>query len=274
MFFESRNHSIYRLSFCDIFLDSSNTGFPAPPSDKASLLYSTPNSAKKIQLLIIQKFKLYHYQVLFVMSDYNDEKKPENAVNRRCFLKSVSVAAGAVSFGSISSTSVEGKETSKANREVQELPVEAEQTQKKLREFTGPLLKALVSEGYVSQRPVQEFPTHPLSDETQPGGVERLQVDGEYEQFLFHKHVEGGRLEVNIAENSEPMATFYAKDSSKTITYDLENNYDGDVSTEGCNTYACDCLLDFTCYSEKFACWEDCPNCVIGDCHRVKKGCC
>ena len=213
------------------------------------------------------------------MSGRNEEKvataETEDNVNRRRFLKSVGIATGAVSFGSVNSTSVAAKGSiNKANRDVEQLPVKPEQARNKLKGFTGPLLKALISERYVSQQPVQDFPTHPLSDETQSGGVERLQVDGAHEQFLFHKHVEGGRLEVNIAEDSEPMATFYAKDESKTITYDLENNYEGDVSTEGCNTYACDCLLDFTCYSEKYACYEDCPNCVIGDCHRVKKGCC
>lgn len=203
----------------------------------------------------------------------------QNSINRRRFVKALGVVGGTVSFGSISGARVSGESTSdKTDHEVQKLSVNNKLVQNKRGEIPDQLLTIFVSEGYISESSVDVFPTHSLSDETQPGGVERLQVNGSMKQLLFNKHVDGGRLEVNIAEyDSLPIASFYSIDSSEVIKYAPENDYQGEVSTQACNTDYCWCRTNCVgCCSypwSEFVCYKDCPNCWVGNCKTVRVNC-
>jgi hypothetical protein len=201
--------------------------------------------------------------------------------NRRTILKTL--AASSVGIGTGVAVA-----SGNAAATTQELHVDAEIAQKKLEEMDSKveaggkdtlLFKVLTSEGYLSGQPSDEFSTHQLSSNSKRGGVERLQVNGDNEQFLFHKYVNGGRLEINLNEKAPMTAVFYPKDATETIEYLVKNDYKPQIQAQGCNTTACQCDDCVYCcggwaFGDAFYCYQDCPNCWIADCHRVVVGCC
>lgn len=199
--------------------------------------------------------------------------------NRRTILKTLAASSTGIGTGVVVAS---GNAAA-----TQELSIDAEMTQKKLEEMDSKveaggkdtlLFEVLRSEGYLSGQPSDEFSTHKLSSDSKRDGVERLQVNGN-EQFLFHKDVNGGRLEINLNEKGPMTAVFYPKDTTETIEYLVDNGYEPQVRAQGCNTHACQCDGCVNCcggwaFGDAFFCYQDCPNCWGRSCHRVVVDCC
>lgn len=227
------------------------------------------------------------------MSDRTDELKRAQIVQsspkRRGILRGLAAGvASVVGFGGITSA----KQTDERKRtpaEVESVNFEMDSAFGKLQDVIGsPLFRELVSEGYLSEQSVEEFPSYRLANDSQLGGVEWLRINGELEQVNFHKPVDGKQLEINLPlSDMEPNAIIHDKDGESKI-YNFDNNFKGQNINEtntnsSVGTYAqCDghrfCATCIACCGldnwARDSIQVECPNCWATDCKWVKVGCC
>lgn len=154
--------------------------------------------------------------------------------------------------------------------------------------INSPLFETLVAEGHLSRRSIEDFPAHRLEDDSKPGGITRLRVNGEIEQLNFHKVFDGQRLEINLLlSDYEPRAVLHREDGS-SIVYEYENQFQGQPLNEivaddsvgtmdHCSGYRYCTTCVACCGYDNWSRIEEqieCPNCWVGHCQWVKIGCC
>lgn len=222
------------------------------------------------------------------MSDKNLERQ-EKVVNsspkRRSVLQSVGVGlTTAMGLGSVGSVNASEEEASSTT--VETVDVDVDSALQKLDSVIGsPLFEGLISEGHLAEQSIEEFPAHRLADDSAPGGVTRLRINGELEQLNFHKVVDGEQLEVNLPlSDNEPRAVLHRKDAN-SIVYHYGNGFQGEeIDDRSSVGTSADCSGFKYCESCVACCgydnWSrdlekvDCPNCWATDCQWVKINCC
>lgn len=209
----------------------------------------------------------------------------ESTPKRRSILRGVGAGlTTAVGFGGVATAE---RTTDREPATVETMDVDIDSALQKLDDVIGsPLFKVLASEELISDQSIESFPSHRLDDNSQPGGITRLKINGELEQLNFHKVMDDEKLEINLPlSDNEPKAVLHRKDSSEVV-YHFGNDFQGEdlneTSASGSVSPTADCSGFRWCTTCVACCdnWArdekkvDCPNCVVTDCQWVKIGCC
>ncbi|QLG50129.1 hypothetical protein [Natrinema halophilum] len=213
-----------------------------------------------------------------------------NSGRRRDILRGI--ATGAISSiglsGSVSAT--ESRNPKHSDTTVESVDFSIASAKDTLEEITSSkLFESLVTDGYFTESSIEAIPFEELIDESLPGGIERLRVNGDIEQYNYHIPLDGNRLEIMLPlSDFIPNAYLHKKDGAE-IVYAPDNSYQGEelrastASTEAssnecgppymrfCTSCIACCGLRGWSRNEKKV---ECSNCVIGNCKWVKTGCC
>ncbi|AQL43453.1 hypothetical protein BV210_12465 [Halorientalis sp. IM1011] len=209
----------------------------------------------------------------------------ESADERRGFLQTLALSVGSVVglSGSASATEPESVE----NTTVEPLDFDHREARESLEAaFSGSMLKGLSDDGLLEEESVSAIPFDQLADRSQPGGIEKLRVNGELEQYNFHIPVGDDRLEIMLPLSDDVPSAYLHRADGPEIVYAPDNYYQGEplepAGTPRADSSECDEPLWRSCAT----CWccgvvgqrnevkKPCPNCWLTDCHWVKHSCC
>lgn len=215
------------------------------------------------------------------------EKESKNTESRRSVMKILASSIASIPLLGALTGQSRAARSDKPN--IRHLEVTRETAQQQVESISSKLLHALYADGHIDKPNKTSFPYHQMDDESQLGGIEKVQIDGGSENVIIHKPTDdGGRLSLLIPGDNKPaIAEYYPIDGKKVIAYNAMGDRGIQERRKGVGIQAtcdgtscvdeavhCPCnSLDCNAPNDKIFLAE-CPNCWIpGDCIIARYEC-
>ncbi|QCS44008.1 hypothetical protein [Natrinema versiforme] len=199
---------------------------------------------------------------------------------RHRLLRNLAIGAASSIGLSGSASAVVGHDEKPDDTDVEPLSVDFETARENIEEvMSSRLFDSLEADGYLSEPSVEAIPFKTLADESKSGGIERIRVNGEFEQYNYHIPIDGDRLEIMLPLSDFTPTAYLHQENGPEIIYAPDNYYQGEEfqeATLSADRSECGPPYYRSCTSCVACCgplgWSrneetvECPNCIVNGC--------